>query len=720
MHPCAFTSLLLLLLISAAQSQNAAFKSISGFLECKKALNVSALEVLPGGGWDNLRNVDMGRVMNFNYSQCQTTEDGVYLIPDEVFAVPEKQSKVESSSEIIESWLEHRSSVAHSVNAEVSYLSAVNGKFSTENQRVKTHQVRDRAVTTRVQVRNFMYSVKANPDFTFDSRFRKQVQDIANALENNQTRMANYLSEMLVLNYGTHVLTSVDAGASLVQEDYLQSSFVSDAFGRKSSISASAGVNFFNKVNIGVGGSSSQEDTFTQQYVGNTTYSLTESHGGVPFYPGITLQKWQENIANNLVAIDRSGLPLHFFLTRETLPGLPEPTIRKLSKTIDRAIRTYYLINTRPGCVRLDSPNFNFEANVDDGSCEGAPTNFTFGGVFQNCTELSSDAGGLCQALEQKNPLTGGYSCPAPYQAVKLRTEEKEEGYSHYECSRHCHGCWLLFECCQDVCGEVYRIRKARFNAFWCVAAKDPVPEDSGYLFGGLYGSSSQNPLTKTSSCPFGFVTLKLLDGLRVCVSDDYEQAARNSVPFGGLFSCEVGNPLSEGSRQSCPKGFSQHLAAISNGCQVLYCVRSGEFTGGQLLPVRLPPFIRKPLVSYGSTNTVIVMSEGEMSWIKDAKSQMWKIAKPEDLQRMTKLLDGQREGLSGGAVFGVVFGVLVSAALVVGLAVYGIKRRRSRGYGEIRETSDGERSERAVGGESETQMENETGSSDPSRMLLA
>ncbi|MBN3273789.1 MPEG1 protein, partial [Polyodon spathula] len=705
--------------MSAAHSYDAAFKSINGFLECKKALGVPALEVLPGGGWDNLRNVDMGRVMNLNYSQCQTTEDGFYLIPDEVFAVPQKQSKVESSSEIIESWLEHKSSVAHSINAEVSFYSMVNGKFSTENQRVKTHQVQDRAVTTRVQIRNFMYSVKANPDFIFDPRFRKQVEDIANALENNQTRMANYLSEMLVLNYGTHVLTSVDAGASLVQEDYLKSSFVSDAFGRRSSVAASATV-FFNMVNVGVGGSSSQEDSFTKQYVGNTTYSLTESHGGVPFYPGITLQKWQENIANNLVAIDRSGLPLHFFLNQETLPGLPVPTIRKLSKAVDRAVRTYYLINTRPGCVNLDSPNFNFDANVDDGSCEGALTNFTFGGVFQNCTELSLESRVLCQALEQKNPLTDGYSCPAPYQAVKLRTEDKEEGYNNYECHRRCHGCWLFFECCQNVCGDVYRIRKARFEAYWCVAAKEPVPADSGYLFGGLYGPSSQNPLTKTSSCPFSFVPLKLLDGLRVCVSDDYEQGARNSVPFGGLFSCEAGNPLSEGSRQSCPKGFSQHLAAISDGCQVLYCVRSGEFTGGQLRPVRLPPFIRKPLLSYGSTNTVMVMTEGEMSWIKDAKSQMWKLAKPEDFQRMTQLLDSQGEGWSGGAVFGVVLGVVVLAALGLGLAVYGIKRRRRRGYGEIRESSDGERSERAVGGDSEPQMENETGSSDPSQMLLA
>uniref|UniRef100_A0A3Q4MQ72 Uncharacterized protein n=1 Tax=Neolamprologus brichardi TaxID=32507 RepID=A0A3Q4MQ72_NEOBR len=62
--------------------------------QCRASVNLSitALEVLPGGGWDNLRNMDMGRVMNLSYFQCQTTEDGLYLIPDEVFVIPHKET----------------------------------------------------------------------------------------------------------------------------------------------------------------------------------------------------------------------------------------------------------------------------------------------------------------------------------------------------------------------------------------------------------------------------------------------------------------------------------------------------------------------------------------------------------------------------------------------------------------------------------------------------
>lgn len=122
--------------------------------QCRASTNLSitALEVLPGGGWDNLRNMDMGRVMNLSYFQCQTTEDGLYLIPDEVFVIPHKETGVETNSEIISSWLEQKSSTSHTINADVSFLLLLNGKFSTENQRMKTHQVKDSSTTARVQV----------------------------------------------------------------------------------------------------------------------------------------------------------------------------------------------------------------------------------------------------------------------------------------------------------------------------------------------------------------------------------------------------------------------------------------------------------------------------------------------------------------------------------------------------------------------------------------
>lgn len=129
-------------------------RPINWLRQCRASTNLSitALEVLPGGGWDNLRNTDMGRVMNLSYFQCQTTEDGLYLIPDEVFVIPHKETGVETNSEIISSWLEQRSTTSHSVNLDASFFSVLNGKFSTENQRMKTHQVKDSSTTTRVQV----------------------------------------------------------------------------------------------------------------------------------------------------------------------------------------------------------------------------------------------------------------------------------------------------------------------------------------------------------------------------------------------------------------------------------------------------------------------------------------------------------------------------------------------------------------------------------------
>lgn len=146
-----FYAVILLSFLTVSES-HAVIRPSNGLRECYKNSTLTALEVLPGGGWDNLRNIDMGRVMNLSYSQCQTTEDRVYLIPDEVFVIPQKTSGVETHSEIIMSWLEQRSSTSSSINADVSFPPELNGKFSEENHRMKTHQVKENSVTSRVQV----------------------------------------------------------------------------------------------------------------------------------------------------------------------------------------------------------------------------------------------------------------------------------------------------------------------------------------------------------------------------------------------------------------------------------------------------------------------------------------------------------------------------------------------------------------------------------------
>ncbi|XP_073723455.1 macrophage-expressed gene 1 protein-like [Misgurnus anguillicaudatus] len=639
----------------------------NGLSECRKNSALTALEVLPGGGWDNLRNIDMGRVMNLSYSQCQTTEDGVYLIPDEVFVIPQKESGVETNSEIITSWLEQKSSTSSSINADVSFLSVVNAKFSTENQRMKTHQVKENSVTARVQVRNHLYTVKAYPNFALDSRFVHQAMEIAEAVEINQTRQATYLSEKLILDYGTHVITSVDAGATLLQEDYLKKSFVSSSQSQMSSVSASAGLNFFGKVKFDSVGNNIPSNS----YQGNITYSLIQSHGGALFYPGITLQNWQESTLNNLVAIDRSGLPLHYFLNPLTFPDLPEPIVTKLALLVYKAAEDYYQVNTIPGCVDPDSKNFNFQANVDDGSCEGPVTNLSFGGVYQTCTPLTVDGNIICNDRSQNNQATGDFSCPQPYTATLLRSETIEDGYYLSECSTKCRSCGFLWmsTCCDQICGETYYVRRATISTYWC-STNQKTPNYSGYLFGGLYGPSMQNPFTKSSSCPTNFFAQKLLsNGMMVCLSNDYTTGTKFSVPFGGFFSCQSGNPLAQ-NQSRCPPQFSQQLAAISDGCEILYCVQSSVFTGGELKPVHLPPFTNPPLISMIATNTVAVMTEGDRSWVRVGETKKWRLAKPGEINEMALMLNRSSE-TSGGEGAGLAGGVIALIAFVVAEIVF-------------------------------------------------
>lgn len=70
------------------------------------------------------------------------------------------------------------------------------------------------------------------------------------------------------------------------------------------------------------------------------------------------------------------------------------------------------------------------------------------------------------------------------------------------------------------------------------------VPQGSGYLFGGVYSTTTPNPLTGSQKCPNRFYPRVLGGHAYVCISDDYELGYQYSLPFAGFFSCSAGNPL--------------------------------------------------------------------------------------------------------------------------------------------------------------------------------
>ena len=71
---------------------------------------------------------------------------------------------------------------------EFSFLSFLNGKFSVECQNVRRHSLQYQTITTRVQPRHSIYSVRVRGTPDFHPDFRQRLLTLSDHLENNQTR----------------------------------------------------------------------------------------------------------------------------------------------------------------------------------------------------------------------------------------------------------------------------------------------------------------------------------------------------------------------------------------------------------------------------------------------------------------------------------------------------------------------------------------------------
>ena len=389
------------------------------------------MEVLPGTGWDNLRNMDMGLVFEYNYTQYQLTNDRKYLLPDGFFAIPVQESNIEKVSELIEHWDDYTSLTAYSINVKGggSIFDIIGGKFSTEYLNAKTNMYNNnqKSIMARVQISHKLYTVHLQLGATkLHPIFKARLLDIAEYMINNNSQIALYLAELLVRNYGTHYLTVAHAGGILVQEDYITSKLATSFEESKQKIKASASVIFLGEAGFGTISSSFTHFTdkkFLDSYLSSRTYSHVRTFGGLPYRVNFTINDWEDGLPDAAITIDREGVPLHFAIIPEVLTELPPAQTLELAEYVEKAINSYYKHNIHYGCTDPNAENFYFSANFgDQKSYKAASDNFTFGGVYQTCTHTPADNRSrdvVCPDLVQKNPaLTGNYSCPEGYQAV--------------------------------------------------------------------------------------------------------------------------------------------------------------------------------------------------------------------------------------------------------------------------------------------------------------
>ena len=79
---------------------------------------------------------------------------------------------------------------------------------------------------------------------------------------------------------------------------------------------------------------------------------------------------------------------------------------------------------------------------------------------------------------------------------------------------------------------------------------------------------------------------------------NEYKNATKNAISFGGFYSNQYGSPLaSRKNGRACPGSNSSYLAYMDNTHELMYCIMTNQLntTDIKLPQKRQPPFVGIP-----------------------------------------------------------------------------------------------------------------------------
>lgn len=202
--------------------------------------------------------------------------------------------------------------------------------------------------------------------------------------------------------YGTHLLTRVDTGAVLHQEEYVSRDYRSESSSSLEVIKAAASARFFSLYHFGADYTHTTNTSIIQTYEKNLRSSHTDAFGGKLFKPNANISEWVDSIPHFPVGIDREGDPLHFIITPSAFPHETVEMVDTLRLEVQGAIGRYFAYNRHIGCMDVTAKNFDYNANIDNNMCTNAYNNYTLGGIYQTCIvdKLGSYSANICQVLK--------------------------------------------------------------------------------------------------------------------------------------------------------------------------------------------------------------------------------------------------------------------------------------------------------------------------------
>uniref|UniRef100_A0A914DEM7 Macrophage-expressed gene 1 protein n=1 Tax=Acrobeloides nanus TaxID=290746 RepID=A0A914DEM7_9BILA len=434
--------------------------------------------------------------------------------------------------------------------------------------------------------------------------------------------MSSVLTELIIRDFGTHVITKADVGAIIEQEDYIDSKSTQDQETSLDELKSAASASFYSIINFKISAGRTVSSKTQEKFSSSLRHTKIYTNGG----PGVNQllngaaeqkdDKQAKLMIEDVVVIDRSGVPLYTIITQESLHGIRISYVDQIAMLIKNATEEYYNRNKIDGCTDPGAPNFYPSANVNDDTCHKSYANFTFGGAFQKCKVFTTnhstgDVQYRCDGYRQINGDTGDYTCSPDFQAIKLMEismylPDRVEKRSYKDCKNH-----VFWETCTTYTYDIIFKDVATIQTYICqVTSESIVHQNKGFMFGGLFTKNHPNPFTGAMTCPGRFQKYNMFD-ITVCLSKDYQLDGPMAVGFGGFFSCQTSKDDAH-----CDVGYSQHLATVVEGCDVYYCVRPNEFKRVETALIKRPPF-EDPFSLSNETESMIYGYVNETLWMK-------------------------------------------------------------------------------------------------------
>jgi hypothetical protein len=326
------------------------------------------IDIYPGFGWDHLRFLDMAPlydVSNFNDSD---------VFQSCIEMIPLHENKIEMGSIEIDTFDSSTSDYSSNlmIGGSVGYGGfKIGGSYSEAYQTVKKEQGQEKTITLRNQIDYLMVDVILQPSCPLHPQVKKDLIEIAKYQWTNQSLLATYLAQLFVKKYGTHFVSRLYLGGSIVEEDFISHSNYQSSTLEKNMYKAAAEASFSGTFGLSANFNSgpAQNQSSMNNYKNKIERKVVNSKGGDVFILGGHMEAWLASVKTNPAIIRRAIENLTYFIHEDKLPELTEIALTKVREVIDDAVNTYVEMNRIRGCMNRDSPSFNWIANVEDSSC---------------------------------------------------------------------------------------------------------------------------------------------------------------------------------------------------------------------------------------------------------------------------------------------------------------------------------------------------------------